>query len=504
MNKIVTNLAMPHKPWTYVFAILCFGIATTSFAQNLVPAGDRVLTGAFVDRDWSDANPCGDKITQDWEWNDNKQWYGNAYPFFGKIFPEVFRPDGSKNWYGNWQTEVARIKQQGRVPYINLEFHGELQRHNNAECWHLGGTGGNGNDRVPHNIIREVLNGQHNDIIDNVAHGLKAEKVPVIIDLFHEANGGWYDWSPCKFPGESWASFRAAYQHIVKRFRAVGATNVTFGQSIWPQSFCWTDAGPSGTGAIVADMYVPGYMTWIGIDIYGSGASGTFEEAFIPWYKDLAGTGLPIVIGEMAVSPGPNKANWMRNFVDALTSGRYPALKAFNWFDINKPGEADWRISEGNHGPFFAGLMTHPKIVGGFGTFEVKSKANGQCLDIQGAATGDSIQVQTYACNGTAAQTFTFTDLTNYFMELRALNSGKCVDVAGASTAVGARVQQYTCNASNAQRWKMKVIDWATLEVELTAANSNLCLDVANGVGPKVQQYSCTSVPAQRFFLKKR
>jgi hypothetical protein len=119
------------------------GIAQMAQAQAQAPAGGRILTGAFVDRDWSDANPCGDKVTQDWEWNDNKQWYGNVYPYFGKIFPEVFRPDGSKNWYANWQPEIARIKAQGRVPYINLEFHGELQRHNNAECWHLGGTGGN-------------------------------------------------------------------------------------------------------------------------------------------------------------------------------------------------------------------------------------------------------------------------------------------------------------------------------------------------------------------------
>jgi hypothetical protein len=473
-------------------------------AQNVTPAGGRILTGAFVDRDWSDANPCGDKETTETEWSDNKQWYGNVYPYFGKIFPEVFRPDGSKNWYGNWKPEIAKIKAQGRVPYINLEFHGELQRHNNAECWHLGGTGGNGNDRVTHNIIREILTGKHDDIIDNVAYGLKGEKVPVLIDLFHEANGGWYDWSPCKHQGESWASFRAAYQYVVNRFRTVGATNVKFGQSIWPSSGCWTDAGPWGTGAIVADMNVPGYMDWIGIDIYGSGSTGVFTDLLNPWYGSLAGTGLPIVIGEMAVSPGPNKANWMTSFANALTSGNYPAVKAFNWFDINKPGEADWRISEGGNGPLFDSLMSNAKFIGSFGTFELKNKANGQCLDIAAASTSDSAKVQTYACNGTAAQTFTLADLGNYSMELRALNSGKCVDVAGGSTSDGAQIQQYACNASSAQVWKMRVINWSTLEVELMATNSNKCLDVDNGIGPKVQQWWCTSGAAQRFLLNRR
>jgi hypothetical protein len=484
--------------WSGFWLLVCLGFAVMSQAQT--PAGNRVLTGAFVDRDWSDANPCGDKVTSNEEWNDNKQWYGNVYPYFGKIFPEIFRPDGSKNWYGNWQAEIARIKSQGRVPYINLEFHGELQRHDNNECWHLGGTGSGGNDRVTHNIIKEILDGKHNDIIDNIAWGLKGEGVPVVIDLFHEANGGWYDWSPCKHTGETWARFRSAYQYVVNRFRAVGATNVKFGQSVWPSSGCWTDAGPWGTGAVVADMVVPGYMDWIGIDIYGSGSVGVFTDLLDPWYNALAGTGLPIVIGEMAVSPGPNKANWMTSFANALTSGRYPAVKAFNWFDINKPGEADWRISEGGNGPLFDRLMSHPAFVGSFGTYQLKSKANGQCLDITNNATADSAKVQTYGCNGSAAQTFTFNDLGNYAMELRALNSGKCLDVAGGSSADGAQIQQYACNASAAQVWKMRIIDWATLEVELTATNSNKCLDVDAGAA-KVQQWWCNSGVSQRFFL---
>ena len=471
-------------------------------AQNVTPAGGRILTGAFVDRDWSDANPCGDKITNDSEWRDNKQWYGNVYPYFGKIFPEVFLPDGSKNWYSNWRQEIAEIKAQGRVPYINLEFHGELQRHNNAECWH---GDGKGNDRVKRNVIREILNGQLNDVIDNVAWGLKGEKVPVVIDLFHEANGGWYDWSPCKHQGENWASFRAAYQYVVNRFRAVGATNVKFGQSIWPSSGCWTDAGPWGTGAIVADMNVPGYMDWIGIDIYGSGTGGVFSDLMDPWYGDLSRTGLPIVIGEMSVGPGPNKINWINSFANALTSGRYPAVKAFNWFDIDKkPENTNWQIDAGGAGPTFSYSMKDWHFVGAFGTYEVKNKANGQCLDIAGGSMSDSAKAQTYACNGTAAQTFTLTDLGHYKMELRALNSGKCIDVAGAGNADGVQIQQYACNASSAQVWTLNVINWGTMEVELKANNSNKCMDVDNGVGPKVQQWSCTAGPAQRFFLKKR
>jgi hypothetical protein len=484
------------------------GLSSLVEAQApLEPAGGRVLTGGFVDMDWSDAVPCGDKITTLSEWSDNKQWYGNVYPYFGKIFPEVFRPDGSKNWYSNWQAEITKIKAQGRVPYINLEFHGELQKHDNNECWH---GGGKGNDRVAHNIIKEILDGKHNDIIDNVAWGLKGENVPVMIDLFHEANGAWYDWSPCK-NGESWARFRSAYMYVVNRFRAVGATNVKFGSSIWPNSDCWTDLDPWGKpanarGAVVADMYAAGYMDWVGIDIYGGEGEGAkFTSILNPWYAGLAATGRPIVVGEMSVVPFAGKAQWMTDFANALTSGNYPALKAFNWFDINKATEGvNWRIDAGGTGPWFDTLMSNPKFVGSFGTFEVKNKANNQCLDITGASTSDFAKVQTYACNGSAAQTFTFADLGGYKMELRALNSNKCVDVAAGSTADGTLIQQYTCNATTAQVWNMRVVDWSTMEVELKAANSNKCLDVDNGIGPKVQQWWCTNGSAQRFFLNKR
>lgn len=493
------------KEWLYAGTTAACMVATciiaspTQAQSNAIPAGDRVLMGAFVDRDWTAAHPCGDKITQDWEWADNKQWYGNASPYFGKIFPEVFRPDGSKNWYYLWEAEVDKIKAQGRVPYINLEFHGELALHDNSKCWWKWDTT---NQRVDRNIIKEILDGKHNDIIDNIAHGLKAEKVPVVIDLFHEANGAWYDWSPCK-NRETWARFRDAFKHVVDRFRAVGATNVQFGNSIWPNSDCWTDAGPHGTGAIVADMYVPGYMDWIGIDIYGGG-DASFKSILDPWYGQLVATGRPIVIGEMAVTPGAHKAQWIRDFADAFTSGQYPKLRAFNWFDIDKQGEANWRIDADGAGPVFDAAMKHPKMTGSFGTYELKNKASGKCLDVPAASTANGAKLQVYTCNGTNAQTFTLADLTGYKMELRALNSGKCVDVAAAGTADGTLVQQYDCNASGAQTWTMKVITWAPLEVEFVAAHSGKCLDVDMGIGPKVHQWWCTGGAAQRFVLTKR
>jgi len=475
----------------------CLAIHTAQAQSNTIPAGERILMGAFVDRDWTAANPCGDKITQASEWQDNKQWYGNAAPYFGKIFPEVFRPDGSKNWYYLWKPEIETIKAQGRTPYINLEFHGELALHDNSKCWWR--TAAN-NQRVDRNVIAQILNGEHNDIIDNIAHGLKAEKVPVVIDLFHEANGNWYDWSPCKH-NETWGRFRDAYKHVVNRFRAVGATNVSFAHSIWAVN--WGCNSTQAGDPNINDIYIPGYMDWMGIDIY-SGDGGSFAAEMSHWYDALASTGRPLVIGEMGVASGANKLNWMTHFRDDLLS-KFPAVKAFNWFDINKQGEANWRIdSEATSGAHFSSLMQDPHFVGGFGSYEIKHKASGKCLDITGASNANGAALQVYTCNGTHAQTFTLTDLTAYNMELRALNSGKCVDVKAANTADGSLVQQYSCNATKAQIWTMKVITWSPLEVEFAAAHSGKCLDVDMGIGPKVQQWWCTGGSAQRFILTKR
>jgi Trehalose utilisation/Ricin-type beta-trefoil lectin domain len=42
----------------------------------------------------------------------------------------------------------------------------------------------------------------------------------------------------------------------------------------------------------------------------------------------------------------------------------------------------------------------------GNGYYHFVSRASGKCLDVPGASTSDSIQLQQYACNGTAAQSF--------------------------------------------------------------------------------------------------
>ncbi len=57
------------------------------------------------------------------------------------------------------------------------------------------------------------------------AEAVRAYRDPVILSFGHEMNGNWYSWG---YRHTSPGVFVAAWRHIVKMFRALGATNVTW------------------------------------------------------------------------------------------------------------------------------------------------------------------------------------------------------------------------------------------------------------------------------------
>lgn len=463
--------------------------AAATFAPSY-PAGDRIYMGAFVDRDWADDNRCGDKITSAEEWDDNEQWYGNTNPYFAKIFPEWFLPDGGYQYYSAWKIEIAKIKEQGRIPYINWEAHGETQT---GLCWWTG------TERISRNIIAEINHGDHDAFIADLANGLHDEKIKIVVDLFHEMNGNWYDWSPCKHQGMTWQHWREAYKRIVDIFRGKRAPfieparNVEFATSVWFQKpdqshsepwFCEdTDAGvPTITG----DIYIEGYMDWVGIDIYGG---ESFAASLDIWYDELAATGKPIVIGEMSVPPSDQKAAWLRGFQYAILND-YPAVKAFNWFDINKNSEnVNWQIDAGGTGPLFDELMLDPRLVGAFGVFEMQSNVFDHCVAFNGKGAP-----QLQACDGSAGQTLTLTDLGDYLMEVRDLESAHCL----ASDA--ATVLHVQCDASSAQLWRMAVQSWQPLLVKWVSTNDQ-CLAGVEGL--RLTLADCADAAAEWRLVKR-
>src|SRR6187402_1918004 len=107
-----------------------------------------------------------------------------------------------------------------------------------------------------------------------------------------------------------------------------------------------------------------------------------------------------------------------------------------------------------------------------FGSLAGTSK----CLDVNAAGSADGTKSQSWACNGSAAQSFRVEAVgSNY--RIVGTSSGKCVDVAAAGTADGTKIQLWSCNGTSAQTFRIE--DLSGGKVRIVNVGSNKCLDVA-------------------------
>jgi chitinase len=151
-----------------------------------------------------------------------------------------------------------------------------------------------------------------------------------------------------------------------------------------------------------------------------------------------------------------------------------------------------------------AKTVTQP-VNGAFpaGTYTIVSAYDAKCVDINAASTANSAQVQQYACNGTAAQSFEVSDQGSGWYKILNTNSGKAIDIASASTANGATVQQFADNGTGAQRFSIVPTDSDDpTAFSIMNQTSGKCLDIEDWStadrGP-FQQWTCTGSANQSF-----
>jgi outer membrane protein assembly factor BamB len=146
------------------------------------------------------------------------------------------------------------------------------------------------------------------------------------------------------------------------------------------------------------------------------------------------------------------------------------------------------------------GLRTGPTPPISDATYQIRlGTGNGLCVDVEGGSANDAALVQQYSCNGSAAQRWKVTSVSDNVYELRSEASDKCLDVAGGSGADGAALQQYTCNGTPAQRWVIEALGGGAYRL-VSQTGGAKCLDVQMGsarVAAKLQQYSCNGTAAQ-------
>ena len=105
------------------------------------------------------------------------------------------------------------------------------------------------------------------------------------------------------------------------------------------------------------------------------------------------------------------------------------------------------------------------------------------CTDVSGGSTANGAAVQTYSCNGTAAQLWNLLPVTTPSgsgYQLVSSNSKACLNVSGSSQANGAVLQQWKClsPAQTAEIWQIYSFGSS---YELVSLSSGKCMDLTNG-----------------------
>lgn len=138
------------------------------------------------------------------------------------------------------------------------------------------------------------------------------------------------------------------------------------------------------------------------------------------------------------------------------------------------------------------------------GTYVIKSAVNtGYAMDVTGASTKSTANIQLYKVNGTEAQTFVLQYAGNGYYTIKNIKSGKMVDVKGAKVANATNIQQYTPNGTKAQLWKpVKNADGSF--TFLSALNNNYAIDLRGAKarsGQNIYLYKVNGTAAQKWLL---
>ncbi|MEU5529706.1 ricin-type beta-trefoil lectin domain protein [Micromonospora chersina] len=127
---------------------------------------------------------------------------------------------------------------------------------------------------------------------------------------------------------------------------------------------------------------------------------------------------------------------------------------------------------------------------GGAAGTRIISNWNNKCVDVPSSNFSDGVPLQTWTCNGTAAQGWTFTGGT-----LRTQNN-KCMDVAWGSRDNGAGIQIANCSGNPAQQFVLSAAG------DLVNPQANKCVDIKdwNGNdGARLQLWECAGTANQKW-----
>jgi len=184
--------------------------------------------------------------------------------------------------------------------------------------------------------VAAIAAGRFDAYLFSYAEAVRAYHHPVILSFGHEMNGDWYSWGDQHTPP---TVFIAAWRHIVKLFRALGARNVTW---LWTVNI----VNDTKDGKIPRpNAWWPGnaYVNWVGIDGYYLKPSWQFAPLFGPTIAAVRGlTDDPIIIAETGAVPTADQAG---KITDLFGGIRSYGLLGFVWFDSTNSANQDFSIT---------------------------------------------------------------------------------------------------------------------------------------------------------------
>jgi mannan endo-1,4-beta-mannosidase len=199
--------------------------------------------------------------------------------------------------------------------------------------------------------VAAIASGRFDGYLSAYAESVRAYHHPVILSFGHEMNGNWYRWG---YGHASPTAFVAAWRHVVKLFRVLGAQNVTW---MWTVNII-NDA--HGGNIPRPDQWWPGssYVNWVGIDGYYLKPSWKFAPLFGPTISAVrALTGDPILIAETGAVPAAGQS---AKIADLFAGVRNYGLLGFVWFDSANSIGQDFSInSPAAISAFRAGASTY-------------------------------------------------------------------------------------------------------------------------------------------------
>ncbi|TCB97309.1 hypothetical protein E0H26_13740 [Micromonospora zingiberis] len=176
---------------------------------------------------------------------------------------------------------------------------------------------------------------------------------------------------------------------------------------------------------------------------------------------------------------GDSGGAWLSgNQAQGVTSG--------GWGNCTTGGETWFQPVNEILGAYGLTLVT----TGGGNGNRIISNWNNKCIDVPNSNFSDGVPLQTWTCNGTSAQSWTFVDGT-----LRTQNN-KCMDVAWGSRDNGAVIQIANCSGNPAQQFVLSAAG------DLVNPQANKCVDIGgwvNADGARLVTWECLGGANQKW-----